>query len=173
MIIKFNCIKYETSGNTQLVNNPTRAPGLYLPTSCSRVPRLNLPTLYLTTWTGTNLTHDMLLDAGIICISNHSRPWRKDYVYLSTPGKIGHPNRCSGQAWSIRMPKGSAIQTYTWPHDFANAHWDGTNYLVQRNRLTPFVSHLSARHSLEPLGSLQSRRCNPHTGIYELFTQSK
>lgn len=63
-----------------------------------------------------------------------------------------------------------AIQNYTSSPDFVDAPWDDTNHLAQRDRIASFVSRSSARHLLEPLGSIRSRRRNMHIGIQELFT---
>lgn len=59
------------------------------------------------------------------------------------------------------------IQTYTKLHDFTDAHWDDIYHLAQRDKLTPYVSHPLALHSLEPLESLQSMQGDvTHTHRY-------
>lgn len=63
------------------------------------------------------------------------------------------------------------IQTYTKLHDFTDVHWDDIYHLAQRDKLTPYVSHPLALHSLEPLESLQSMQGDvTHTSIFRNYS---
>lgn len=144
-------IKYEPSGYTQLVYNPTRAlrinlPTLeyrdYLPTSYSSAGhRESFPAMSQTSGLTTNLGMSLGIMTILLptsCRTRTNELLLRSGVVDSNVGGIGYPNHSRWQ-------------------DFAEAHWDGTSHLTQRDRLTPFVSRLSAKHSLEPLGRFGQR----------------